>query len=53
MVKQAKENLKVKIDICKADSGYHSGDNLAVMAEKKIEFFIDDPYKKRVNNDAN
>ena len=51
MVKQSEENLKAKIDICKADSGYHSGDNLAIMAEKKIESFIDDPYKQRVDND--
>lgn len=51
MVKQAEENLKAKIDICKADSGYHSGDNLAIMAEKKIESYIDDPYKQRVDND--
>ena len=51
MVEKAEENLKTKIDICKADSGYHSGDNLAIMAGKKIESFIDDPYKQRVDND--
>ena len=51
MVKQSEENLKTKIDICKADSGYHSGDNLAIMSENQIEAFIDDPYKQRVDND--
>ena len=51
MVKKAEDNLKAKIDICKADSGYHSADNLAIMSESQIEALIDDPYKKRVDND--
>ncbi len=51
MVQQTEENLGSKIDICKADSGYHSGDNLAIMSENQIESFIDDPYKQRVDND--
>ncbi len=51
MVKQAEENLRGKIDICKADSGYHSGDNLAIMSGNQIEVLIDDPYKQRVDND--
>ncbi len=51
MVQQTEENLGSKIDICKADSGYHSGDNLAIMSENQIESFIDDPYKQRVGND--
>lgn len=51
MVKQSKENLKAKIDIFKADSGYHSGDNLAKMSENQISVLIDDPSKQRVDND--
>jgi len=51
MVKQSEENLGSKIDICKADSGYHSGDNLAKMSENQIEVLIDDPSKQRVDND--
>ena len=51
MVKQSEENLEAKIDICKADSGYHSGDNLAKMSENQIEVLIDDPSKQRVDND--
>ncbi len=51
MVKKAEENLKAKIDICKADSGYHSADNLAIISESQIEVLIDDPYKQRVDND--
>ncbi len=51
MVKKAEENLNAKIDICKADSGYHSGGNLATMSENQIEALIDDPYKQRVDND--
>lgn len=51
MVSQSEENLGAQIDICKADSGYHSGDNLAKMSENKMEVLIDDPAKQRVNND--
>lgn len=51
MVKQSEENLEAKIDICKADSGYHSGDNLAKMSANQIEVLIDDSSKQRVDND--
>ena len=37
MVEQTENNLKDRIDICKADIGYHSGNNLADMSEKQIE----------------
>jgi len=51
MVSQSEENLGVPIDICKADSGYHSGDNLAKISENQMEALIDDPAKQRVDND--
>jgi len=51
MVSQSEENLGAQINICKADSGYHSGDNLVKMSENKMEALIDDPAKQRVNND--
>lgn len=51
MVEKSEENLKTKIDICKADSGYHSGDNLAKISGTPIEAFIDDPNKRRIDND--
>jgi transposase len=51
MVEQTEENLESQIDICKADSGYHSGENLANMLENQTEALIDDPNKQRVDND--
>lgn len=51
MVKQSEENLGANINIYKADSGYHSGDNLAKMSENQAESLIDDPNKQRVDND--
>ena len=51
MVKQSEENLGANINICKADSGYHSGDNLAKMSENQIKALIDDSNKQRVDND--
>lgn len=51
LVKQSEENMKNKIDICKADSGYHSGNNLAEISEMPMEALIDDPNKQRVNNE--
>ena len=50
MVKQTEENLEVQIDICKADSGYHSEKNHANMSENQVEVLIDDSNKKRVDN---
>jgi len=46
MVKQMEENLEDKIDICKADSGYHSEKNFANMSENQVEVLIDDSNKK-------
>lgn len=43
--------MGAKIDICKADSGYHSGDNLATMSDHQIKVLIDDPSKQRIDND--
>ena len=51
MVKQSEENLKSKIDVCKADNGYHSEDNLSRMSENQTKVLIDDSKKKRVDND--
>ena len=51
LVKQSEENLKNNVDLCKADSGYHSGDNLAKMSEISMEALIDDPNKQRVDNE--
>lgn len=51
MVRQSEENLGAEIDICKADNGYHSGDNLAKISENQIEALIDDSAKQRVGND--
>ena len=51
MVEKSEKNLKAPIDICKADSGYHSGDNLAIISGNQMEALIDDPAKQRVDND--
>ena len=51
MVEQSEKNLEAPIDICKADSGYHSGDNLAIISGNQMEALIDDPAKQRVDND--
>ncbi len=50
LVTQSEKNLGAKIDICKADSGYHSGNNLARISDQ-MEVLIDDPAKQRVDND--
>ena len=51
MVEKSEKNLEAQIDICKADSGYHSGDNLAKISRNQMEALIDDPAKQRVDND--
>ena len=51
MVEQSEENLNAKINVCKADSGYHSGDNLAKISGTPMVSLIDDPNKRRVDND--
>jgi len=51
MLKQTEENIEAKIDEGKADSGYHSSQNLADANEMGIDVFIDDSNKKRVGNE--
>ncbi len=51
MVEKSENNLNAQIDICKADSGYHSGDNLAKISGNQMEALIDDSAKQRVDND--
>lgn len=51
MLEKTEENVGAKIDKGKADSGYHSANNLAEVAEKGIEVYIDDPNKGRVGNE--
>lgn len=51
MVNQSEENLETEIEIYKADSGYHSGDNLAEISKNQAKALIDDPNKQRVDND--
>lgn len=43
MVEKSEKNLNAKINICKADSGYHSGDNIAKISGNQMEALIDDP----------
>lgn len=50
MIEQTENNIKTNIDMCKADSGYHSADNLHLISDR-ANMFIDDPNKKRVNNE--
>ena len=41
-----------RIQALKADSGYYSGENLLKLSEKQeMLLLIDDPYKKRLNNE--
>jgi transposase len=51
MIGKSEKNLDAQIDICKADSGYHSGDNLGKISGNQMEALIDDPAKQRVDND--
>ena len=51
MLKQTEENIEAKIDEGKADSGYHSGQNLADVSEMGIDCYVDDPNKKRIDNE--
>jgi len=50
MIEETENNIKSNIDMCKADSGYHSINNLYEISDRE-NMFIDDPYKKRVNNE--
>ncbi len=51
MVDLTEQNIESKVDVCKADSGYHSGENLYQLSKKELKALIDDPLKQRVNND--
>lgn len=51
MINLTEKNIESDINICKADSGYHSGKNLAQLTEKNMLSLIDDPYKKRLGNE--
>jgi transposase len=51
MLTQTEENLGSKIDEGKADSGYHSAQNLKDAAEMGVEVYIDDPNRQRVGNE--
>ncbi|MBU0581139.1 MAG: IS1182 family transposase [Candidatus Margulisbacteria bacterium] len=51
MLKQTEENVGTKINEGKADSGYHSGQNLADVSEMEINSYVDDPNKKRIGNE--
>lgn len=51
MLEKTEENIKSKIEIAKADSGYLSGANLFEAASMNIAVIIDDPAKKRINNE--
>lgn len=49
-IEKTEENIEAEINKVKADSGYHSADNLADATVKEIEVYIDDPNKQRVGN---
>jgi transposase len=51
MVEKSEKNLDGQIDVCKADSGYHSWDNLSKISGNQMKALIDDPAKQRVDND--
>ena len=51
MLTQTEDNVKSKIDEGKADSGYHSAQNLKDAAEMGVEVYIDDPNRQRVGNE--
>lgn len=51
MIDLTEENIESKVNVCKADNGYHSGENLYQVSQKGLTALIDDSFKKRVNND--
>ena len=51
MVEQCQENLGCPIDELKADSGYHSIDNLEELSQRQIDGYIDDPNKGKLGNE--
>lgn len=50
MIEKTEENIEAEINKGKADSGYHSADNLADTSMKEIDVYIDDPNKQRIGN---
>ena len=51
MVEQCQDNLGCPIDELKADSGYHSIDNLEELSQRQIDAYIDDPNKGKLDNE--
>jgi transposase len=51
MLTQTQENIEGEIDKAKADSGYHSGQNLAEAVQMGVDVYIDDPNRQRVDNE--
>ncbi len=50
MIKLTEENLRSEINICKADGGYYSGENLSLLKTKEMSLLLDFPNKRRINN---
>jgi transposase len=51
MIDITEKNIQSEINVCKADSGYHSGENLSEVSKTGMIALIDDPYKQRLNNE--
>lgn len=51
MIDQCQDNLGSPIDELKADSGYHSIDNLEELSQRQIDGYIDDPNKGKLDNE--
>ena len=51
MIEQVEENIKNNVDKVKADSGYHSADNLEKIENMNVDAYIDDPLKARIDNE--
>ena len=51
MIELTEKNIQSEVKVCKADSGYHSGENLSQLSEKELRILVDDPYKQRLNNE--
>jgi transposase len=51
MLEKTEENLESNVDAVKADSGYHSSENLKAVSEKGIDAYIDDSTKQRIDNE--
>ncbi len=51
MIDLTEKNIESEVNVCKADSGYHSGENLSQLSKREMKALIDDPYKQRLNNE--